>query len=94
MHACPEVMLTVSGYDPARGSVIQPVDGDVVVRHGESGIEILADPAGLHDLARWCLVLADEQAPRRHHVHLEPGTEPLATTSLPLLISREGHPAI
>ena len=39
--ACvPEVMLTVSGYDPARGAVIQPEGGDVVVRHGESGIEI------------------------------------------------------
>ena len=63
-NACvPEVMLTVSGYDPARGAVIQPEGGDVVVRHGESGIEILADPAGLRDLARWCLVLADEQAP-------------------------------
>ena len=47
-NACvPEVMLTVSGYDPARGAVIQPEGGDVVVRHGESGIEILADPAGL-----------------------------------------------
>ena len=94
-NACvPEVMLTVSGYDPARGAVIQPEGGDVVVRHGESGIEILADPAGLRDLARWCLVLADEQAPDGTHVHLEPGTEPMATTSLPLLISREGDPAI
>ena len=94
-NACvPEVMLIVSGYDPARGAVIQPEGGDVVVRHGESGIEILADPAGLRDLARWCLVLADEQAPDGTHVHLEPGTEPLATTSLPLLISREVHPAI
>lgn len=89
----PEIVLTVSGYDPARGAVIQPEGGDVVVRQGESGIEILADPAGLRDLARWCLVLADTQAPDGTHVHLEPGTEPLATTSLPLLISREGHRA-
>ena len=64
-NACvPEVILTVSGYDPARGAVIQPEGGDVVVRHGESGIEILADPAGLRDLARWCLVL--QAGPRRH----------------------------
>jgi hypothetical protein len=48
----------------------------------------------LRDLARWCLVLADEQAPDGTHVHLQPGTEPLATTSMPLLISREGHRAI
>jgi hypothetical protein len=94
-NACvSEVRLTVTGYDPARGAVIQPEGGDVVVRHGGSGIEILADPAGLRDLARWCLVLADEQAPDGTHVHLEPGTEPLATTSMPLLISREGHRAI
>ena len=43
---------------------------------------------------RWCLVLADEQAPDGSHVHLDPGTEPLATTSMPLLISREGRLAV
>jgi hypothetical protein len=60
--ACmPEVTLTVPGYGPARGAVIQPEGGDVQVRYGESGVEILADPAGLRDLALWCLVLA-----RRH----------------------------
>lgn len=48
----------------------------------------------LHDLARWCLVLADERAPDGTRVHLEPGTEPLATTSVPVLVSREGHLAI
>jgi hypothetical protein len=84
-----EVTLTVPGYDPARGAVIQPEGGDVLVRHCESGIEILGDPAGLRDLARWCLVLADEQAPDGTHVHLDPGTEPLATASMPVVISRE-----
>ena len=93
--ACmPEVTLTVPGYAPARGAVIQPEGGDVQVRYGESGVEILADPAGLRDLARWCLVLADDRAPDGTHVRLEPGTEPLATTSVPVLISREGHLAI
>jgi hypothetical protein len=51
----PEVMLNVPDYDPARGMVIVPEGGDILVRHGESGAEILADPAGLRDLARWCL---------------------------------------
>jgi hypothetical protein len=87
----PEMTLSVPGYDPARGVVIQPEGGDVLVRHGESGVEILADPAGLRDLARWCLALADEQAPGGFHVHLDPGTEPLTTISLPLLISRESR---
>jgi hypothetical protein len=67
----PEVTLTVPGYDPARGAVIQPEGGDVVVRHGGSGVEILADRAGLRDLARWCLALADEQVPDGAHVHLD-----------------------
>jgi hypothetical protein len=94
-NACmPEVTVAVPGYDPARGAIIQPEGGDVLVRHGKSGVEILADPAGLRDLARWCLVLADEQAPDGTHVHLEPGTEPLTTTSMPLLISRESRLAI
>ena len=33
-NACmPEVTLTVPGYDPAWGAVIQPEGGDVLVRH-------------------------------------------------------------
>jgi hypothetical protein len=89
-NACmPQVTLTVPGYDPDRGAVIQPEGGDVLVRHSETGVEILGDPAGLRDLARWCLVLADQQAPDGTHVHLDPGTEPLAIASMPVLISRE-----
>lgn len=85
----PEVTLTVPGYEAARGAVIKPEGGDVLVRHSESGVEIIGDPAGLRDLARWCLVLADEQAPDGTHIHLDPGTDPLAMISLPLVISRE-----
>jgi hypothetical protein len=90
----PEMTLTVPAYDPARGVVIQPEGGDVLVRYGTSGVEILADPAGLRDLARWCLALADDQVPDGAHVHLDPGIEPLITTSAPLLISREGRPTM
>ena len=82
------------GYDPARGVVIQPEGGDVVVRHGESGVEILADPAGLRDLARWCLALADEQVPDGAHIQLDPGTVPLTMSAAPLLIGREDRLAI
>jgi len=89
MHNMPEVTLAVPGYDPARGVVIQPEGGDVLVRHGESGVEILATPAGLRDLARWCLALADEQVPDGAHVHLDPGIVPLTTAATPLLIGRE-----
>jgi hypothetical protein len=46
------------------------------VRQGEFGVEILADPAGLRDLARLCLALTDEQEPDGSHVHLDRGTIP------------------
>ncbi|WP_420359221.1 Imm32 family immunity protein [Kribbella jejuensis] len=29
-----------------------------------------ADPAGLRDLARWCLSLSDPPVPARTHIHL------------------------
>ncbi len=85
----PDVTLTVPDYDSAHGVIIYPEGGDVLVRHGKFGVEILADPAGLRDLARWCLALADEQAPDGAHVHLEPGTAPLTPSAAPLMISRE-----
>jgi hypothetical protein len=76
------------------GVVIQPEGGDVLVRHGKSGIEILATAAGLRDLARWCLALADEQVPDGAHVHLDPGIVPLTTAAVPLLIARDDGLAI
>jgi hypothetical protein len=60
-----------------------------MVRCGESGVEILADSAGLPDLARWCLALAGEHVPDGAHVHLDPGTMPLTTSVTALLMSRE-----
>ena len=84
-----ELMLSVPDYDPSRGVVIQPEGGDVLVRCGDSGVEILADAAGLRDLARWCLALADEHVPGGAHVHLDPGTAPLTASAVPLLIGRE-----
>ena len=56
--------------------------GDEVVLRG--------DPAGLRDLARWCMALADPGAPDGTHVHLGPKTVPLSDRSLPLLIERQG----
>jgi hypothetical protein len=69
--------------------VIQLGGGDVLIQHGESGVEILADRAGLRDLARWCLVLADEQVPDGVHVHLGPGPASLTESAAPLLIGRK-----
>lgn len=89
-NACmPVVTLTVPDYDPARGVIIQPEGGDVLIRHAPAGVEILADPAGLRDLARWCLALADEQVPNGAHVHPDPGTIPLTASAAPLMIGRE-----
>jgi hypothetical protein len=56
----PDVALTVPDYDPVRGVVIHPEGegSDVLIRQGELGVEIVANLAGLRDLARWCLALA------------------------------------
>ena len=87
----PDVTLAVPDFDPVRGVVIHPdgEGGDVLVRQGEFGVEILANPAGLRDLARWCLALADAQAPNGSHVHLDPGTDPLTASAVPLMIGRD-----
>jgi hypothetical protein len=65
----PDVALTVPGYDPVRGVVVHPEGegGDVLIRQGELGVEIVANRAGLRDLARWCLALAAE--PFAHGSH-------------------------
>jgi hypothetical protein len=52
-------------------------------------VEIFGDPAGLRDLARWCLALADVTAPAGVHIHLDPDSGPLTTDSLPLLLARQ-----
>jgi len=86
----PNVTLTVPDYDPARGVVIYPEQegGFVLVSSAESGIEILGDRAGLRDLARWCLALAAQEAPDGVHVHLDPGSIPLMSSAMPLMIGR------
>jgi hypothetical protein len=48
----------------------------------------------MHDLALWCLALADEQVPDGSHVHLDPGIIPLTTAAAPPLIGREDNLAI
>ena len=83
-------MIEVPDYDPARGVVTFIDDGGtVVVRHGDGGVEIEGDPAGLRDLARWCLALADELAPSGVHVHLDPGVQMLGEDSAPLMLGRD-----
>ena len=85
-----ENAVSVPAYDPRTG-VVAPVEGGTVIveiHHGT--VEIFGDPAGLRDLARWCLALSDEKAPTGAHVHLDPGTVPLAVESMPLMLAR--HP--
>jgi hypothetical protein len=83
-------LIEVPDYDPRRG-VVTLIDegGTVVVRHGDYGVAIEADRAGLLDLARWCLALADEQAPSGVHVHLDPGLEMLGQESASLMLGRD-----
>lgn len=84
-----EIVLSVPGYDRARG-VVAPVEGGTVsVEIVDGSVEISGDRAGLRDLARWCLALSDERAPCGAHIHLDPGTLPLSLDSAPLMLARD-----
>ena len=81
--------LSVPPYDPRRGVVAPGEGGTVTVEVRDGTVEIFGDPAGLRDLARWCLALADPEVPHGAHIHLEPGIGPLGLDSAPLMLARE-----
>ena len=80
--------LPVVPYNPARGVVVSTEGGSATVGFEGTGVMITGDAAGLRDLARWCLALANPDVPHGRHVHLEPWTTPLNEGSLPLLLMR------
>jgi hypothetical protein len=86
-----ENSLSVPAYDAQRGVVAPAEGGTVTVEVREGAVEIFGDPAGLRDLARWCLALADPAVPDGAHIHLDPGIIPLAPDSMHLSLSRYGH---
>ncbi|MEU0095012.1 hypothetical protein [Kribbella sp. NPDC006257] len=84
-----EISLSVPRYRRETG-VVAPVEGGTIrVEVVNGAVELYGDPAGLRDLARWCLSLSDSTAPSGGHIHLEPGWVPLSPDSIPLLIARE-----
>jgi hypothetical protein len=80
--------VSVPPYDPRRGVVAPTEGGTVIVEIRDGSVEIHGDPAGLRDLARWCLALSDSEAPPGAHIHLDPGTIPLDVDSVPLMLGR------
>jgi hypothetical protein len=83
-----ENVLSVPAYS-SRTGVVAPVEGGtVIVEIRDRSVEILGDPAGLRDLARWCLALSDKEGPSGAHIHLDAGTIPLALESAPLMLAR------
>jgi hypothetical protein len=84
-----EISLSVPGYDPTRGVVVPVEGGTVIVEVVDGSVEIFGDPAGLRDLAWWCLAFADESAPSGSHIHLDAGTVPLALESASLMLARQ-----
>jgi hypothetical protein len=81
--------IEVADYDASRGVVVLAEEGgDIVVRFGSEGVEIEANPAGLRDLARWCLALAADDAPTGSHIHMDPGLHLLTRDSEPLMLGR------
>ncbi len=83
-----ENALSVPDYDALVG-VVAPVEGGtVIVEISDGTVEIFGDPAGFRDLARWCLALSDTNVPSGAHIHLDPGTIPIAAESAPLMLAR------
>jgi hypothetical protein len=90
----PAVSMEIPAYSEDRGvNAGTEGDGDIVVRSRTDGVEIIGNPAGLRDLARWCLALAAPDAPDGSHVRLEPSTEMLAPSSVSLLLARQEVPS-
>jgi hypothetical protein len=84
----PGVRLSVQPYDPRRGVVADVEGGSIRVNVDDDEVSIVGDAAGLRDLARWCMALADDAAPDGCHVHLDPDVIPLSGDSWPLRIER------
>ncbi|MEV4534771.1 hypothetical protein AB0J82_13170 [Asanoa sp. NPDC049518] len=81
--------LAVPAYDANRGVVAPAEGGNITVELRDGTVEIFGDPAGLRDLARWCLALSDGSAPPGAHIHLDPGTVPLTLESTSLMLARD-----
>jgi hypothetical protein len=80
-----ENVLTIPKYDRSKGAAPPMEGGSMTVELVADGVVLKGDRAGLRDLARWCLALAD---PDGVHVHLEPAITPLTSRSLALLVER------
>jgi len=88
-----ENSLSVPAYDPAIGVVAPAEGGTVAVEIVDGSVEIFGDPAGLRDLARMCLALADPRAPDGAHIHLDAGINPLDLGSASLMLARHRWPS-
>jgi hypothetical protein len=83
-----EISLSVPRYRREVG-VVAPVEGGMLrVELVDGIVQLFGDPAGLRDLARWCLSLSDPSVPDAGHIHLEPGYDPLSSDSAPVLFAR------
>jgi hypothetical protein len=79
----PTVAITVPDYHPQTGVIAGGSTGTIHVEVADGNVEITGDPAGLLDLARWCVALAATGVPAGAHVHLDPGIEMLSDSPSP-----------
>ena len=81
------VSLDVSEYDPVRGLTLE-WDNGFSIELSASGTEVFlaGNRAGLVSLARHLLVLAQDDVPAGHHLHLTAGQE--IESSVDLILER------
>jgi hypothetical protein len=74
-----EISISVPSYAPGKGVASESEGGDLTVTLGSDEVVISGDPAGLRDLARWCLAVSAAQD--SSHVHLDPDVDLLSGSS-------------
>jgi hypothetical protein len=68
-----EISISVPAYDPGKGVASDSEGGDLAVMVESGELLISGDPAGLRDLARWCLAVSAAKV--GSHVHLDPDVD-------------------
>lgn len=81
-------LVAVPRYEAAHGVRVDVEGGHLDARLSGDHVALTGNPAGLRDLARWCLALSDPDVPDHSKVRLDPGEVPISDGSTPMLLAR------